>query len=37
MQYCLDIKKMTYMQILADTTGEKAVRQEMLSWFNRRE
>jgi len=37
MQYCLDIKKMTYKQILADTTSEQTVRQEMLSWFSGRE
>lgn len=37
MQYCLDIKKMTYKQILADTASEQTVRQEMLSWFNKRE
>ena len=36
-QYCMDIKKMTYKQILADTTSEQAVRQEMISWFSRRE
>jgi uncharacterized protein YjaZ len=36
-QYCLDIKKMTYKQILADTTSEQTVRQEMLSWFSGRE
>lgn len=36
-QYCMDIKKMNYKQILADTTNEQTVRQEMMSWFNRRE
>jgi len=36
-QYCIDIKKMTYKQILADTTSEQIVRQEMMSWFYRRE
>ena len=36
-QYCIDIKKMTYKQILADTTSEQIVRQEMMSWFSRRE
>ncbi|MEI2708915.1 MAG: hypothetical protein V9E96_07855 [Chitinophagaceae bacterium] len=36
-QYCMDIKKMTYKQILADTTSEQTVRQEMMSWFSRRE
>lgn len=33
-QYCMDIKKMTYEQILADTTSEQAVRKEMMSWYN---
>lgn len=32
-QYCMDIKKMTYLQILADTTSEQTVRQEMMSAF----
>jgi hypothetical protein len=36
-QYCMDIKKMTYKQILADTTSEQTVRQEMMSWFSSRE
>ena len=36
-QYCMDIKKMSYIQILEDTTSEQTVRQEMLSWFSRRE
>ena len=36
-QYCMDIKKMTYKQILTDTTSEQIVRQEMMSWFSRQE
>ena len=36
-QYCMDIKKMTYKQILTDTTSEQTVRQEMKSWFSGRE
>ena len=36
-QYCMDIKKMTYKQILTDTTNEQIVRQDMMSWFNRQE
>ena len=36
-QYCVDIKKMTYNQILADTKSEQTVRQEMISWFGRPE
>ncbi len=34
-QYCMDIKKMNYNQILADTTSEQTVRQEMMTWFRR--
>ncbi|MBK6997045.1 MAG: hypothetical protein IPH31_19800 [Lewinellaceae bacterium] len=36
-QYCMDIKKMNYKQILADTTSEQTVRQEMMAWFSGRE
>jgi hypothetical protein len=36
-QYCMDIKKMNHKQILADTTSEQTVRQEMMGWFSRRE
>jgi hypothetical protein len=36
-QYCMDIKKMNYKQILADTTSEQTVRQQMVSWYNGRE
>ncbi|MBL7703821.1 MAG: hypothetical protein JNM14_16345 [Ferruginibacter sp.] len=32
-QYCMDIKKMTYKQMLADTKGEQAVKEEMMRWF----
>lgn len=31
-QYCLDIKKMNYQQLLADTSGMEAVKEEMMSW-----
>ena len=37
MQYCMDIKKMTYKQVLSDTTSEQTVRQEMMKWFSGRE
>jgi hypothetical protein len=36
-QYCMDIKKMSYKQVLADTTSEQTIRQEMMSWFIGRE
>jgi hypothetical protein len=32
-QYCMDIKKMTYKEILTDTTSEQTVRQEMMKWY----
>ncbi len=31
-QYCLDIKKMNYKQLLKDTTSERSIRQEMMTW-----
>jgi hypothetical protein len=34
-QYCMNIKKMTYKQILADTTSEQNVTQEMMKWYER--
>ena len=36
-QYCINIKKMTYKQILTDTKSKQTVRQEMMSWFVRQE
>jgi len=35
MQYCHDVKKMTYQQILRDNRPEEVVRQEMTSWYNK--
>ena len=32
-QYCLDIKKMNYQQLLADTTSEQSINQEMMKWY----
>ena len=32
MQYAMNIKKMTYQQILADTTSENKMEKEMISW-----
>lgn len=34
-QYCMDIKKMTYMQILDDTTQEETVKQQMMNWYKK--
>ncbi len=36
-QFCMDIKKMTYIQVLTDTTSEQSVRQEMMKWISGRE
>ncbi|MBC7873969.1 MAG: hypothetical protein H7Y01_08235 [Ferruginibacter sp.] len=33
-QFCLDIKHMTYEQVLSDTTGEEIVRKQMMDWYN---
>ncbi|MCW3101765.1 MAG: hypothetical protein JWO09_205 [Bacteroidetes bacterium] len=35
-QYCMDIRKMSYMQVLTDTTQEASLRQEMMSWYAKR-
>lgn len=32
-QYCLDIRKMSYKQLLTDTTSEQSMRQEMMNWY----
>ena len=34
-QYCMDIKKMTYKQVLTDTTKEENLRQEMMNWHDK--
>lgn len=36
-QYCMNIKKMSYKQILADTASEQTIRQEMMNWFSKQE
>jgi len=33
MQYCMDIKKMTYRQVLNDDIQEAAVNKEMMDWY----
>jgi hypothetical protein len=35
-QYCLDIKQMTYQELLSDTTSELNIRNEMTNWFNKK-
>lgn len=34
-EYCMDVKKMTYTQLLADTTSEGILRKQMLEWYKR--
>ena len=34
-QFCMDIKKMTYKQVLTDITSEQIIRQQMMIWFYR--
>lgn len=33
-QYCMDVKKMSYQQVLAAATEEKTIRKEMMNWYN---
>ena len=34
-QYCLDIKKMSYQHLLTDTTSEQSTKQEMRKWYEK--
>ncbi len=36
-QYCLDIKEMTYTDLLADSKPEEEVKAEMLQWYKEQE
>ena len=31
--YCLDVKKMTYQQLLADTTSDQTVHRQVTNWY----
>jgi len=33
-QYCLEMKQMDYIELLADTTSKEAVKMEMMNWFS---
>jgi hypothetical protein len=33
MQYCLDVKKMTYKNLLKDTTSQQNTNAQMMKWF----
>jgi hypothetical protein len=32
--YCMDIRKMTYRNVLADTASQETIRKEMMDWFS---
>lgn len=34
-QYCLEIKQMTFVRLLQDTTREEIVRAQMMEWYNK--
>jgi len=36
-QYCMEIKKMSFMQLLKDTTQEGTVRQQMMNWYSKQD
>jgi hypothetical protein len=33
-QFCMDIKKLSYSQLLNDTTNEKTINAEMMNWYS---
>lgn len=33
MQFCIDVKKMNYSQILNDKTEEDTVRRQLINWY----
>ena len=35
LQYCLNVKKMSYKQLLKDTTSEQSIEQEMMKWYEK--
>jgi hypothetical protein len=34
-QYCLDVKKMSYENLLKDITSEELIRQQMMEWYDK--
>jgi hypothetical protein len=34
-QYCMEIKKMTFIELMKDTTEEKTIKQQMMNWYNK--
>lgn len=35
-QYCLEVKKMSFVQLLQDTTKEETVREQMMNWYGKK-
>jgi len=35
-KFCMDVKKMTYTQVIDDTTNEETIHKQMMSWYNPR-
>ncbi len=36
-QYCLEIKRLTFVELFKDTTQENIVRQQMINWYNKQQ
>jgi len=36
-QYCMEIKKLSFIQLLKDTTCEGTVRQQMMNWYSKQD
>lgn len=36
-RYCMDIKKMSYLQLLKDTTKQKTIQKEMMNWYEEKQ
>jgi len=36
-QYCIEIKKLTFIELMKDTTREENVRQQMINWYNKQQ
>lgn len=34
-QYCMQVKKMSFLQLLADTASEETIRRQMMDWYAR--
>ena len=36
-KYCIEIKKMTFIELMKDTAKEENLRQQMISWYNKQQ